>query len=59
MNSLSPLAVLGRGYAIAYDQQGKVLKSVEGVNGGDHISVRVNKGTIACSVDAVCAETED
>lgn len=59
MHSLSPLAVLGRGYAIAYDQQGKVLKSVEGVNGGDHISVRVNKGTIACSVDAVCAENEE
>ena len=52
-NSLSPLAVLGRGYAIAFDVRGKVVKDVQKVSKGDHVSLRVNNGTLSCSVDKV------
>ena len=48
LNSLSPLAVLGRGYAIAFDGHGKVIKRAADVASGDRLRVRVNEGDIDC-----------
>jgi exodeoxyribonuclease VII large subunit len=50
LESLSPLAVLGRGYAIAFDESGGVIKRSADVSPGDYIRVRVNEGDIACTV---------
>ncbi len=50
MHSLSPLAVLGRGYSIAYDDQGKVIKDAQSVDPGDCISLRLSNGALSCSV---------
>jgi exodeoxyribonuclease VII large subunit len=48
LNSLSPLAVLGRGYAIAFDADGRVIKRASDVAAGDRLRVRVNEGDIDC-----------
>lgn len=45
--SLSPLAVLARGYAIAFGKDGRVIKSAADVNSGDRVNVRVSEGTFA------------
>jgi exodeoxyribonuclease VII large subunit len=45
--SLSPLGVLARGYAIAFDRQGSVIKRAADVNSGDRVNVRVSEGTFA------------
>ena len=55
LDALSPLKVLGRGYAIARGPEGKVLKSVEGLASGDRVSVQVGKGSFDATVGDVRA----
>lgn len=47
LTSLSPLAVLARGYAIVFDEGGRVVKRAADVNSGDRVSVRLSEGTFA------------
>ena len=47
LESLSPLGVLARGYAIAFDKDGRVIKRPADVNSGDRVNVRVSEGTLA------------
>ena len=56
LNDLSPLTILGRGYSIAYDDGGHILKSIDGVNVSDSIQVRVSDGTIDCTVEGIGRE---
>jgi len=42
--SLSPLAVLARGYAIAFDENRRVIKRASDVNSGERVNVRVAEG---------------
>jgi exodeoxyribonuclease VII large subunit len=49
LDSLSPLGVLARGYAIAFDAQGKVLKRADDVNSGDQVHVRLSEGEMECT----------
>jgi exodeoxyribonuclease VII large subunit len=46
----SPFQLLERGYAIAYDSSGKVLRSPEQVALGDDISVRLARGQLDATV---------
>ncbi len=46
----SPLHLLQRGYAIAYDASGKVLRSPDQVAVGDDISVRLARGQLDATV---------
>ena len=49
LDSLSPLGVLARGYAIAFDGQGRVIKRATDVNAGDRVRVRVSDGDMDCT----------
>src|SRR6202790_3872603 len=46
----SPLKVLERGYAIATDAAGNVLRSVDSISAGDFVSVRLLDGTLGAQV---------
>jgi exodeoxyribonuclease VII large subunit len=50
LESLSPLAVLGRGYAIAFNEMGAIVKRAADVAEGDRLRVRVDEGEIGCRV---------
>ncbi|HTT22976.1 MAG TPA: exodeoxyribonuclease VII large subunit [Candidatus Sulfotelmatobacter sp.] len=50
LQSLSPLAILDRGYALVFDAKGKLLKDAGGVEIGDEISARLARGQIRASV---------
>jgi exodeoxyribonuclease VII large subunit len=50
LNERSPLKVLERGYAIATDVAGNILKSVEGVNLGDAVRVQLRHGQLTTEV---------
>jgi exodeoxyribonuclease VII large subunit len=50
LQALSPLAILDRGYALVFDESGKLLKNVARVKIGDEISTRLAKGTIRATV---------
>ena len=46
----SPFKILERGYSIAYDSAGKVLRSADQVSLGDDISLRLARGELAANV---------
>jgi exodeoxyribonuclease VII large subunit len=50
LESLSPLAVLERGYALVFDAAGKLLKDAEGTEVGQEISARLARGEIVARV---------
>jgi exodeoxyribonuclease VII large subunit len=50
LQSLSPLAVLERGYALVFDASGKLLKDADGTEVGQEISARLARGEIAARV---------
>lgn len=51
LNDLSPLAILGRGYAIAHDGEGAVVKSVDQARVGDPLEVTVSDGVVSCRIE--------
>jgi exodeoxyribonuclease VII large subunit len=50
LESLSPLAVLERGYALVFDAAGKLLKDAKGTEVGQEISARLARGEIVARV---------
>jgi exodeoxyribonuclease VII large subunit len=48
--SLSPLAILERGYALVFDSEGKLLKDARNVRIGDEISARLAHGEVQAAV---------
>ncbi len=53
IEAADPRRILERGYALATDADGVVLKSVGGRRTGDRISVMFSDGTIGCTVDEI------
>lgn len=54
--SLSPLAVLQRGYALVYDEAGGLLKSATAVNPGQTLRTRLASGTVESRVTKITPE---
>ena len=51
LESLSPLAVLGRGYAVAWDAaKTRIIRDPATLTPGDTIRVTVERGEIGCEV---------
>ncbi|MGA0585651.1 exodeoxyribonuclease VII large subunit [Dyella sp. KRB-257] len=46
LHAVNPLATLDRGYAIVFDAQGKVLRSVANVSDGDTLRIRLADGEL-------------
>ncbi|MEA4815165.1 MAG: exodeoxyribonuclease VII large subunit [Oscillospiraceae bacterium] len=53
LDALSPLKVLGRGYAVAKTADGKIIKSGTDVGVGDKIDVDLGSGSLGCTVDDI------
>ena len=53
LDAMSPLKVLGRGYAVARSEEGKILKSYQDVSPGDRVDVTLGEGGFACTVEEV------
>jgi len=57
LDALSPLKVMGRGYSLVYDEEEKALvRSVEEVQPGDLIHVRLANGKLNCQVWGIHGE---
>lgn len=51
LESLSPLAVLGRGYAVCWNaDRTQVLRDARAVSAGDRVNVRLERGELDCEV---------
>lgn len=51
LDAMSPLKVLGRGYAIAADIRGELVRSIDDVKPDDKLRICVNDGIIKCRVE--------
>lgn len=51
LDAMSPLKVLGRGYAIAQTGDGQVLSSVDQAAQGDPVMLRLSDGVLGCRVE--------
>ena len=51
LDALSPLAVLHRGYAVAQDEKGRLLRNAAQVAVGDRVNVRLAKGKLTTKVE--------
>lgn len=59
LQDLSPLAILARGYAACFAEDGRtVVRSVGQVSVGDSVTVRVDDGTIGCTVGSTTRSRE-
>jgi len=53
LDALSPLGVLQRGYAIALDSDGRLLRDAQSVSPGDQVEVRLEKGRLKTRVEHI------
>jgi exodeoxyribonuclease VII large subunit len=54
LHAVSPLEVIGRGYAVlTAAATGAVVSSVTQIAGGDRVEARLKDGSLACTVDSV------
>ena len=56
LEALSPLAVLSRGYAIAYSADGRVIRSAAETAPGQPVRVRLGQGSLEAEVKKVDSE---
>jgi exodeoxyribonuclease VII large subunit len=58
LHSLSPLAVLDRGYALVLDAQGTLIRSAKQVNTGELVTTRVADGAFTSRVESTAAKKQ-
>lgn len=59
LDAMSPLKVLGRGYAMVQDDAGKILKTYRETSPGGHVHVTLGDGELACVVERAFATKEE
>ena len=59
LDALSPLKVLGRGYAVARNEQGQILRAAQEAAAGEKIEVLLGRGSLSCTVNACNAGGND
>jgi exodeoxyribonuclease VII large subunit len=57
LRALSPLAVLRRGYALVYDEHGRLVKETESLAEGQTIVTRLARGRVHSRVSEIEPET--
>ena len=56
LDAISPLKVLGRGYAIATDKNGCIVKNAAELSVGERLNLKLNEGAAACVVDSIVSD---
>ncbi|MBQ9166286.1 MAG: exodeoxyribonuclease VII large subunit [Oscillospiraceae bacterium] len=56
LDAMSPLKVLARGYSLAFDEDNKLMRSVESVQPGQNVALRLSNGSLDCTVMKVRKE---
>ena len=51
LDAMSPLKVISRGYSITSNSDGKIIKKVSDAKQGSKLDIRVEDGSIKCTVD--------
>ncbi len=57
LDSLSPLAVLARGYALVHNARGEIVRRAEQTSPGERVSIRVAEAELEARVESVTRRT--
>jgi len=58
IEALGPGAVLGRGYALAFDAQGRLVPRVRGRRPGEELRLRMADGELRCTIASIHPQAE-
>ena len=58
LDAMSPLRVLSRGYTVATDERGALLRSAAALRAGDRLKLRFADGAADCRVEGVTKEED-
>jgi exodeoxyribonuclease VII large subunit len=58
LHTLSPLAVLDRGYALVLNTKGRVVRSTAQLTPGDTVATRLSDGTFTSRVESISSTRE-
>src|SRR5690606_10216719 len=53
LQALSPLKIMERGYSLVYDEDDRLLKSINSVEHGETLKVKLQDGQIDCKVTGI------
>lgn len=56
ITSADPRRMIGRGYVLAVDENGTLIRNVSGMRPGDRLSVMFEDGRLSCTVDSVAPD---
>ncbi|ODC02319.1 exodeoxyribonuclease VII large subunit [Terasakiispira papahanaumokuakeensis] len=59
LHLVSPLATLGRGYALVQDDQQRIVQTAGAVQVGDQLTVRLGEGGLSCCVEDTWESLDD
>ena len=57
LDALSPLKVMARGFSLATDDDGHIIRSAEELSKGDSFTLRLSDGSAKCTVDECIKES--
>lgn len=58
LDALSPLKVMARGFSLATDDDGRIIRSANELKTGDSFTLRLSDGKAKCSVDECIKESD-
>jgi exodeoxyribonuclease VII large subunit len=58
IDTLSPLGILNRGFALCRDAEGRIIKKADEVGRGDSVRVTLASGELGCTVNKVIANSK-
>jgi exodeoxyribonuclease VII large subunit len=53
LESVNPISILRRGYAVVQNAAGQTIRSAEQVKIGDPLRVRLHQGSLSCDIQAI------
>ncbi len=59
LQALNPLAVLQRGYAVIYDRDGQVIHTVQTIQSGDDLTIRLKDGRVEAQARQIFSSFPD
>ncbi|KKB37241.1 exodeoxyribonuclease VII large subunit [Bacillus thermotolerans] len=53
LHALSPLKIMERGYSLVYNEEEKLIKSIQNVQEGERLGVQVADGKLICQIESI------
>ena len=59
LNAVNPLNIMDKGFALVYNKEDEIIKTVENVDINEEINIRIKDGSLKCTVDNISKEDKN